>query len=182
MQIRNTTSSYGTVSKFFHWGLVLLVLVQFASVYWVLWVLPEKSPAGAFYIDGLHKPIGILVLVMAILAVFWRLSNPKPSFPPKMKAWERQSAYFVHFCLYLVLFVMPITGFIMSSAAGHPPNFFGLYQFPNFLEPNKNLAKAFFEIHEIVSYIAIALVAMHTLAALKHHFIDKDTVLKRMLP
>lgn len=182
MKIRNTTSTYGVISKILHWTIAILVLVQFYLIYWKHWVLPEKSPIANFYINGLHKPIGVVVLLLAICAVTWKVNNPKPGYPPNMPSWEKQSAIFVQSLLYLILFAMPISGLIMSTAAGYPPNFFGLYQFPQFLTKNDVMAQFFFDVHEITGYLVIALVVIHVGAALKHHFFERDDVLKRMLP
>lgn len=181
MVFRNSDSTYGIISKLSHWLIAILILVQFYLVYWKSWVLPDKSPLANFYINGLHKPIGVVVLLLAIFAVTWKVNNPKPGYPATMPNWEKQSALFVQSVLYLTLFAMPISGFIMSTAAGFPPNFFGLYQFPQLLAKNEAMAHFFFEVHEITSYLIIALVIIHVAAALKHHFMDKDDVLKRML-
>jgi len=182
MKIRNTSTQYGAFSKFLHWAIALLVLFQVYLVYWKQWMLPEKSEIAKFYINGLHKPTGIVILVLAIIALFWRWVNAKPGFPSSMPNWEKKSAVLVHRLLYLGLLVMPISGFVMSVAAGYPPNFFGLYQFPQWIEKNKEIAGLFFEIHQFAGFLMIALVFIHILAALKHHFIDKDGILKRMLP
>lgn len=182
MELRNTSSSYGIISKIFHWTIAALVLVQFYLVYWKHWMLPEKSPIANFYISGLHKPIGVVILLLAIFAVTWKVNNPKPDYPLTMRNWEKQSAIFVQSLLYLILFAMPISGLIMSTAAGYPPSFFGLFQFPQLLEKNEVMAQFFFDVHEMTGYLVIALVVVHVGAALKHHFIDRDNVLKRMLP
>ncbi len=157
------------------------MLVQFYLVYWKRWVLPEKSPLANFYINGLHKPIGVVVLLLAIFAVTWKVNNPKPGYPATMPLWEKQSAILVQSVLYLTLFAMPLSGFIMSTAAGFPPNFFGLYQFPQLLAKNEVMAHFFFEVHQITAYLIVALVIVHVAAALKHHFINRDNILKRML-
>ncbi|HEV2524331.1 MAG TPA: cytochrome b [Gammaproteobacteria bacterium] len=182
MEFKNSESRYGVISKVFHWSIALLILVQFYLVYWKSWVLPEKSAIANFYINGLHKPIGVVVLLLAIFAVTWQVNNRKPSYPLNMPNWEKQSALFVQSVLYLTLFAMPISGLIMSTAAGYPPSFFGLFQFPQFIAKNKLIANVFFDIHAITGYIIIALVILHVAAALKHHFIDRDNILKRMLP
>lgn len=181
MELRNTISTYGVISKILHWTIALLILIQFYLVYWKHAMLPEKSAIANFYINGLHKPIGVVVLLLAIFAVTWKVNNPKPNYPLTMPKWEKQSAIFVQSLLYLILFAMPISGLIMSTAAGYPPNFFGLYQFPQFLENNEVMAQFFFNVHEITSYLVITLVVIHVGAAIKHHFIDRDDVLKRML-
>lgn len=182
MTIKNTENRYGSVSKFFHWTIGLLFLLQFILVYYVLWGLPEKSPTAGALINQVHKPVGILILLLGIIFVIWRLMNIKPKFPRLMTSWEIVIAKLTHFFLYLAIFVMPITGLLMTEAAGRPPNFFGLYQIPQFMEKNEALGKFFFEFHEITSYVVIGLVVLHTLGALKHHLINRDNVLKRMLP
>jgi cytochrome b561 len=182
MEFKNSESRYGVVSKLLHWGIALLILVQFYLVYWKNWVLPDKSSIANFYINGLHKPIGMVVLLLAIFAVTWHVNSRKPGYPLHMPKWEKHSAIFVQSVLYLTLFAMPISGLIMSTAAGHPPSFFGLFQFPQFISKNETIARFFFDIHQITSYIIIALVITHIAAALKHHFIDHDDILKRMLP
>jgi cytochrome b561 len=182
MEFKNSEAGYGIISKLFHWCIALLILVQFYLVYWKSWVLPEKSPMANFYINGLHKPIGVVVLMLAIFAVTWHVNSRKPDYSLQMPKWEKQSALFVQSVLYLTLFAMPLSGLIMSTAAGYPPSFFGLFQFPQFIAKNAVIAQFFFDIHEITGYIIIALVIVHVSAALKHHFINRDNILKRMLP
>ncbi len=182
MEFKNSESRYGVITKLFHWYIALLILVQFYLVYWKREVLADKSPIAIFYINGLHKPIGVVVLLLAILAVTWHVNNRKPSYPPNMPNWEKQSALFVQGVLYLTFFAMPLSELIMSTAAGYPLNFFGLFQFPQFIAKNEVIAQSFFSIHQITSYLIIALVIMHVAAALKHHFINRDNILKRMLP
>lgn len=181
MSFKNTSTRYGSVTKFFHWTVVLLVLTQVYSIIHVS-LLPEHSPLAGFLIGTLHKSIGILVLIFAFFGYFWRLLNVHPSFPPSMPVWEILSARLAHMLLYLCLFVMPISGLLMSTADGRPPSFFGLYQLPQFIEKNPAMANYFFNVHRYTAILLIGLVVLHTLAALKHHFINKDSVLKRMLP
>ena len=173
---------FGSIARSFHWLIAILVLVQYYLVYWTDWVLPPKSPQAAFYINGCHKPIGILLLGLTVFALFWRAFNLRPPYPPSMARWEKLAARSTHLLLALSVLVMAISGLLMSTAAGYPPNFFGLYQFPAFIAPDKTLSHWFFNIHAVTSYFLISLVGLHTLAAFKHHFIDKDPILKRMLP
>lgn len=181
MTIRNTYTHYGFVSKFLHWALITLVLLQFYFILWANVILPEKSPLIGFYIGKLHKPFGLLTLVVAILAILWRFINVHPTFPLTMAVWEKFAARLVHFLLYFCVIVMPISGLIMSVAAGKPPDFFGLYQVPMFIEKNDAVSNFFFAIHEYVGILLICLIVVHVLAALKHHFINRDQVLRRML-
>lgn len=180
MDIKNTFEKYGIISKLLHWAIALLVFIQFYLVLWTEYVLPEKSPIASFYISGLHKPIGVLILLLVFLTLIWKAFNVRPVYPLLMPQWEKISARLTHALLYILLILMACSGFIMSAAAGKPPNFFGLYQFPMLIAENKMVSNVFFEIHSITAYCLVFLITIHILAALKHHFIDKDNILKRM--
>lgn len=181
MPIKNTHYTFGAISKLLHWSLVILIIIQYAAVVWTNYVLPENSPEAAFYIGKIHKPFGMLTLAIAILAIFWQFLNIHPTFPSMMATWEKRTARLVHTLLYLCLLLLPISGLIFSVAAGKPPNFFGLYQVPQFMEQNKMISQLFFDVHAVTGIFLVALIALHTLAALKHHFINRDPVLKRMM-
>lgn len=182
MQLKNTTSQYGSISKLLHWIIALLVIVQFCLAYWTIYELPEGSPMAGLLIGKLHIPFGMIVLLLAITAIAWRLSTLKPSFLASMPTWERMAARVTHFLLYCALIIMPISGVMMTTAGGRPPHFYGLFQIPAFMAENKEIAELFYQIHQKSGYGLLALVAIHVLAALKHHFIDKDVILKRMMP
>ena len=93
MQLKDTDSRFGSIAQFFHWIIALLVLTQYYLVYWTEWVLPKKSPQAIFYISGLHKPIGVLLLLLIFLAFCWRISNSRPTFPSTMANWEKIAAH-----------------------------------------------------------------------------------------
>lgn len=179
MLIKNTVNEFGIVSKAFHWILALLVVIQLYLIIHAR-LLPQDSPLIGFLIGGLHKPIGMIILLLALLSYCWRWMNIHPAFPVDMKNWEKLAAKITHNLLYLSLIIMPLSGLIMSVADGRPPNFFGLFQVPQFLAINDVLAGTFFTVHQYSAYLLLALIALHVLAALKHHFIDRDNVLKRM--
>jgi len=179
MIFKNTNTEYGIGSKLFHLSFVLLVFTQVLLIIYVK-LLPEKSPLIGFLVGGLHKPIGMLTLIVVLLALLWKYVNIHPAFPQTMPRWQIFAARLTHNLLYLSLIVMPLSGLIMSVAAGQPPNFFGLYQVPMFMEKNKEIAGLFFDVHAITAIILVGLIVLHTLAALKHHFIDHDNVLRRM--
>lgn len=146
----------------------------------MIYVLPEKSPLIAFYIGKMHKPLGMLTLIIAILAIFWKLVNTHPAFPPAMAKWEIGAARLTHSLLYLCLIIMPVSGLVMSVAGGRPPNFFGYYQVPMFIEKNDAVSNFFFSMHQFTGFLLMGLIALHVLAALKHRFINRDQVLQRM--
>jgi cytochrome b561 len=121
------------------------------------------------------------VLALFFLRMIWRFINITPllSFLPK---WEFIAARLTHWTFYLLIFALPMSGWLMSSASGLPVSFFGLFVLPDLVSPNESLRHFFQLIHEWLGYAIIALICLHVAAALKHHFINKDDIMRRMLP
>jgi cytochrome b561 len=179
MTLKNTLHHYGSVAKFFHWTIALLIIGLLALGFAVTFMddMPIQEP-----LINIHKLFGLLVLTLAALRLLWLLYNPRPPMLEGMAAWERIGAHLVHGLLYLFMFLMPITGWVMSMAAGHTPNFLGI-KFPLWGIPtDKALSHQFFTIHKYSAWALIIVLVVHVGAALKHHFLAKDKVLKRMLP
>lgn len=130
---------------------------------------------------GWHKECGILILMLVTLRLIWRLSNITPNFPTEMPHWQKLAARAVHLAFYGFMIVMPITGWLISSAAGLPVSFFGLFVLPTLIPANEHLQALFSEIHTWLAYTLIAAICAHVAAALQHHFINKDDTLRRML-
>lgn len=179
MPIRNTTVRWGSVAQTFHWVIVILIITQF-----VLANMAEALPLGMAKLTVLarHKSVGITILGLAILRLVWRFLNPTPPLPDTLKPYERVLANVTHFLLYALLFVMPLTGWIMSSARSFPVSWFGLVQLPDLVSPNRPLYNAMVQTHGILAGLLVGVTTLHLLAALKHHFVLKDATLKRMLP
>lgn len=179
MQIKNTQNSYGLISFSFHWimGLIMIGLV-IVGLMLADELIPDESRRAVM---GYHKSFGITILMLVGLRLLWRFTNLVPKFPADMAGWKKSLAHLVHLGLYVSMFVMPLSGWGMSSAAGYPVSFFGLFELPSLVEKNKELGGIFHEIHEITGTVLIVLFVMHVGAALLHHFIYKDNVLKRML-
>lgn len=176
MLITNTKERYGFVAIFLHWLMaILLIGLLILGIY--MTDLPNSYTKLKLY--GWHKEYGLLVLGLVIVRVIWRLINltPRLSIP----LWEKIAARTVHWLFYILMFAMPITGWLITSAAGLPVSFFGLFVLPNLIAPNKNLLELFEEVHEFLGYALIAIIIVHVIAALKHHFINKDDTLKRMI-
>ena len=182
MPIKNSRRQYGSITKVLHWCIALVFAIQYYLVYWKHYVLPENSELGGFYIRQLHKPIGVIALLLALFVLAWKQFNTKPEYIGISSPWQKLAAYIVHMLLYASILIMPLSGLLMSTASGYPINLFGLYELPLFLEKSKPLAKTCYTIHVYVSYLTIGLVATHIGAALKHHFVDKNQVLMRMIP
>lgn len=176
MRIRNTKERYGVVAILLHWVLaVLMIGLIILGLYMV--ELPISLEKLKLY--GWHKEYGFLVLALAIIRVIWRLTNITPHLA--LPLWEEIAARSVHWIFYGFMFALPITGWLITSAAGLPASFFGLVTLPNLVSPNEELRLLFQEMHEWLGYALIAVIGLHVAAALKHHFIDKDDILRRMI-
>jgi cytochrome b561 len=179
MTIRNTTTHWGPVSQFLHWLIVVLLIVQVT-----LGTLADELPLGMKKLALLarHKSVGITILGLAVLRLLWRWMNPTPELPDNLKPYERVLANITHAGLYILLFAMPLSGWMMSSARGFPVSWFGYVQLPDLVAKNKPIYDALLATHETLAWVLYTIVFLHVVAALKHHFMLKDNVLRRMLP
>ena len=176
MQIKNADNRYGVIAILLHWVMaILLIGLLVLGLYMV--AVPISLEKLKLY--GWHKEYGMLALMLVMIRMVWRVANIIPSL--SLPLWEIIAARTVHWAFYGFMFAMPITGWIITSAAGLPVSFFGLFVFPNLVSPHPDLMQLFQEIHEWLGYGLIATIVLHTSAALKHHFINKDDILKRML-
>lgn len=179
MMLRNTLERYGALAQLFHWLTVAFVIGQFVTM-----SLAEDLPRGperlALY--DLHKSFGVTILGLAIARLAWRFANPVPPAPADVKPWERRAADVSHWLLYALIFALPLTGWIMSVTGGRPVEWFGLFALPNPVGENHDLHEALEEVHETLATALLVVAGVHALAALRHHFLLKDDVLRRMLP
>lgn len=176
--IKNTKTRYGTLSRLLHWGVFLLVF-GLIIIGFFMGDIGNKAVRGDVY--TIHKFIGLSILTLMVFRLLWASLNPKPDMPKGTPTWERRAAHAGHYLLYAVVISMPLSGWIMASAANKAPKLFGAsLAFPG-IPLSKPLAHNAANIHFILAWTIIALVCLHALAALKHHFINKDDVLKRML-
>ena len=181
MGLKNTKETYGWLTQVLHWSWVIGSLTAFGSMYYRQYFLPEKHPTGSFLMGSVHKPVGVVVLIIACFAFAWHLFNRKPDLPQAMPNWEKIFAVFVHRCLYLFLMIMPLTGLLMSTASGRSVDVFGLFNTPLFFEENKELGSLLWQVHGIISYFGLTLIALHLGGLIKQHF-RGDSVWYKMLP
>ena len=163
-----------------HWSIAALVL----STIPLGWYGASAETASAQAATNLHKTIGILILALTVLRVGWRLTHKPPALPANMKRSLRWIANISHSLFYLLLLVMPLSGWWMSSAVPERHAFgFGIFDIPFLPVPRgwPSAGPAYF-IHTTLAWLMIGLAVLHIIAALKHHFIDKDDILARMLP
>ncbi|MDG4719283.1 MULTISPECIES: cytochrome b [Thalassospira] len=178
MALRSNKTGFGSITKSLHWVMAAL----FISVFAMGWYM-DFLPLGMAKLEWMsrHKSFGVTILTLAVLRIVWRLSEPTPDALGK-HAIERLAAKVGHLGLYAVMLAMPLTGWMMSSAANFPVSVFGLFTLPNLVAPDQGLFEAFKTAHFLLSWVIVALVLGHVAAALKHHFIDRDATLRRMLP
>lgn len=178
MIIRNAADRWGAVSVVLHWSIAAAILFMGA-----LGIYMKGLPIGADKIAlyALHKSIGMTLLVLVLARLVWRLFAGRPLLPPGMPAWQRWLSRISHALLYLLLLAMPIAGWVMNSAANFPLRWFDLFTIPAIVEPSRELRRAAGDAHETLFWILMLLVMVHVGAALKHHFIDRDNVLRSML-
>ncbi|MFO1259406.1 MAG: cytochrome b [Gammaproteobacteria bacterium] len=178
MRFINTDERYGLVSFLLHW-IVAIIIIGLIIVGLYMTRIPISSLKLKLY--GWHKQFGLLILALLFLRIAWRLSNVTPRLPATLPAWQKLAARSVHFVFYLFMFFMPITGWLVTSAAGLPVSFFGWFVLPSLVEPDESNRLLYAEIHQWLAYGLILTLGAHIGAALKHHFINKDNILRRML-
>ena len=179
----NSETRYGTVAMLLHW-LIALAIISLLIVGKYMHELPNSDP-NKFALYQLHKSFGITVLVLTVLRIVWRVVNKVPPLPPGMPAWQRWGAHASHVLLYVFALAIPLSGWAMVSASplGIPTLWFGVAEIPHLpVTPSEDAREQFEEVHELLGNLLILLLIAHVLAALKHHFWDRDTVLRRMLP
>ncbi|NMG43121.1 cytochrome b [Aromatoleum toluvorans] len=181
-QFGNTKQCYGIVAMALHWGMAgllagLVVLGLYAAQ------LPDVGfDKTKIRLVLLHKELGILALMLAGLRLAWRVGNALPRLVEGLPEWQQVVARFVHLCLYALMFAQPVTGWVMSSAAGIPVSFFGLFYLPDLVRYDEYLFRFLLALHQWLGYALTLLVALHVGAALEHHFVLRDETLRKMLP
>ena len=161
-----------------HWLSAALILCGFSIGLWMtrLALSPLKLQWYSY-----HKWIGITVFLIAVCRLVWRWRHPAPSVVP-MPEWQRRAAAATHAALYVLMLVIPVSGWIYSSASGVSVVWLGLVPLPDLVGKDKTLAAVLKVVHTGLNYTLLALVSVHIGAALKHHFVDRDGTLARMMP
>lgn len=176
MNLKNSESRFGLVNILLHWIMAILIIGMLAlGLYMVS--LPISLEKLKLY--GWHKEYGFIVLALAIFRLFWRLTNITPHL--SLPFLEMLAARAMHWAFYGLMFAMPISGWLITSAAGLPASFFGLFTLPGLINPNEAYRQLFQWVHQWLGYGLIAAIVLHASAALKHHFINKDDILRRMI-
>ena len=166
-----------------HWllGLALIGLLVFG---WYMVGMPFSPTKLKYY--NWHKWAGMTLLALSVLRVLWRITHRPPALPAAMAQamprWQHWAHHGVHHLLYVLFFAVPLLGWAYSSAAGFPVVWFGVWQLPDWVAPNPELAECLKPLHMVAAYTLASLIALHIAAALKHQLINRDGLLRRMLP
>ncbi|WP_283182011.1 MULTISPECIES: cytochrome b [unclassified Pseudomonas] len=179
MQLRNSSSRYGWVSIFMHWGVALVVFGLFALGLWMVGL--DYYSTWRKDAPDLHKSIGLVLLAVMVLRVLWRFISPPPPVLESYNRVTRIGAKFGHSFLYLSLFAVMIAGYLISTADGVGIPVFGLIEVPALISGLPDQADTAGVIHLYLAWALVIFSGLHALAALKHHFIDRDATLARML-
>ena len=173
------STQYTRTAKSLHWLMAVMFFCLLALGFYMhdLPLSPEKLQ---FY--SWHKWAGVTVFLLVWLRLFWRVTHRPPTLPASMPKLMQLAAHAGHLALYLLMIAIPLSGCLMSSAKGFQTVWFGVLPIPDLLDKNKELGAVLAEVHETLNLIFIAVIVGHIGAALKHHFIDKDDILTRMLP
>ena len=177
-QSNHSNDRYHPASIGLHWLIALLIAAGFGLGTFMV-DLPF-SPSKLKYFSW-HKWIGVTVFLLAVVRVIWRMTHPPPPALPA-PAWQLRIAHLTHWALYVLIIITPISGWIYSSSTGFQTVYLGLIPLPDLIGKDPSLKGPLKLVHLSLNYTMAALVALHAAAALKHHFIDRDGVLRRMLP
>ena len=171
---------YTGTAKALHWVIVALLIIQFV----LAWTMPDiKRDTKPDTLINLHLSFGVVIIAVAIVRLGWRLAHSEPPPQDGLPPWQMQSARAIHQLLYLLLFVVPLLGWINASYRGFPVSLFGLFELPKLMATRAPGFGWTGDVHGLLaSYAMLALVGLHGAAALYHYFIRRDGVMQRMLP
>ena len=194
----NNNTKYTNVAIVLHWFIGIAILFMFV-LGWFMTELPKETPKTtsfdifnlglitwgveeeqsqrSFYFN-LHKSVGLSLLMLIVLRMYWRFTHRPPAFLNSMKLWEKRLAKATHHSLYLLMFLIPLSGIIMSAGSKYGIKWFGIKVIPGF--DDKAIRELFYEFHQIFGLLLLFLLIFHILGAIKHSIIDKDGTLRRM--
>ena len=167
---------YDTISRLLHWVIALL-LIGLISMGWYMMSIEEQPDSGWYF--NLHKSFGLIAAILIFFRLIWRSTHKPAPLPSSIPHWQAKASRTIHVLLYFCMLIMPITGFFGASFSKYGVTFFGV-PLPNIVKPSHTLSGQLFEVHGIVAWILVGLIALHLLAAIKHLVINKDKVFQRM--
>ena len=178
-RIRFGAPRYTGIAMGFHWLLALLIL---GSLGFGLYMTDLPFSPARIRQYNWHKWAGITILALSALRLLWRLTHPAPKLPPSTPPWQQKTSHAAHVLLYALFFALPLAGWAYSSAAGFTVVYFGVLPLPDWVPKDPDLAKTLKLVHMVLGKALIVLILVHVAAALKHQFVDRDGLLRRMMP
>jgi cytochrome b561 len=177
--LRNTENGYGLIAKLFHWVMAVLI-IGLIALGWYMVGLTYYDP---LYHDTLtwHRSLGVIVMVLIVVRLGWMLVDRRSKASASLTPFEAIASRIVHGVLIVLMVVMPVSGYLISTEAGDPVSVFGLVSVPAVIDVSDQLRDLATAIHYYSVYGAAILVALHAVAALKHHLVDRDETLRRMI-
>ena len=182
IRLLNSERHYGAVAIALHWLMALLLIGLVAMGLYMVSLPDAGYDAWKIRLILVHKELGMLALVIAAPRLLWRLANALPRLVDTLPDWQKVLARFVHLCFYGLMFALPVTGWVMSSAAGIPVSVLGVFTLPDLVAHNDLLFRTYILLHAALAFGLIACMLVHIGAALRHHLLLRDTTLKKMLP
>lgn len=176
---KNTTDNFGWIVIILHWWMAVLIIGLFVMGLWMRQL--EYYDSWYYRAPQLHKEIGLFVLLLLVLRVVWRVLDQPPRPVPTIKHWERIASRIAHRALSILTLITILSGYLIVTAADSGVSFFGFFEIPSFPVQIENQEDLAGQAHEIAAWAVILLAGLHGCAALKHHFLDKDATLRRML-
>ena len=171
--------AYTRTAVTIHWIVALLIL---GNLGWGLYMIGlDLSPTKLKYYSW-HKWNGVTIFLLSFARLWWRLTNPAPPLPETMPRWQRVAAHASHGLLYALFFAAPLSGWLYSSAAGFQTVYFGVVPIPDLLAKNLELSDILKVVHRSINYTMAAVILVHIFAAVRHHLVDRDDILVRMIP
>lgn len=179
MLFTNTRLRFGLFTRLLHWLIAVLIL----GLIWLGWYMVDLTYYNKWYNASLHyhKSLGILALALALVKIGWQWHTPAPGPVAGLKTWEKTGAKLMHYILWGMMLLIPVTGYLISTSAGKPIQLFNWFELPAIVDVDEQLRELAIDVHYYLAYATLFLVAGHAGAALKHHFINGDETLKRML-
>lgn len=167
---------YSQPAKFLHWSLALLLPIQIGMGWYMLSI--EDQPGSGWYF-ALHISLGLTAALLVALRIGWRLHHAPPAAPPELARWQRRAARSSHALLYVLMVLMPLTGYLGAAFGGEAMSYFGV-PLPAWVTKNEGLKEPLFTAHSIIAWALVGMIVLHVLAAFKHLVINKDTLFRRM--
>lgn len=180
MQLANSDERYGLPAILLHWAMAVLLVVLIAMGLYMVGLPDVGFDREKITLILVHKALGMLALLAVVLRLAWRVGNVLPRLVAGLPDWQQVAARFVHLALYGLMFALPVTGWLMSSAGGYPVSIFGWFDLPDIVPLNEARFHLWIAVHRWLAYAMILLVVLHAAAALAHHFLFRDDTLVRM--